>query len=105
MRLITFTKQQLREMPRPQPQYYEEMLSIAHSEEENSLIFDRDDHRYLAMKQKYRPQGLGDTIADVLHATKVDKVVQALASPCGCLERQKMLNELIPYGNPSPNQS
>ena len=50
-----------------------------------------------------KSKGLGDTIAKFTHATKLDKVAEAVAKlagleGCGCDERKQYLNELFPYG-------
>jgi hypothetical protein len=43
--------------------------------------------------------GLGDTIAAILEATKIDVVAKAvLGEDCGCKARQEALNKLFPYG-------
>lgn len=49
-----------------------------------------------------KSKGLGDTIAKFTHATKLNKVAEAVAKlagleGCGCDERQQYLNELFPY--------
>ncbi len=51
-------------------------------------------------------KGLGDTIARITRATKLDKVAEyvsklAGAEGCGCDERRQYLNELFPYENSS----
>ena len=48
-------------------------------------------------------QGLGDSIAKLTKALKIDKVADAVAKlagakGCGCEERRQYLNELFPYG-------
>lgn len=48
--------------------------------------------------------GLGDTIAKITSATKLDKVAESIAAAvgaddCGCKERQAKLNEMFPYRN------
>lgn len=48
--------------------------------------------------KKKQSQGLGDTIEKVTKATGIDKVVKAVAGDdCGCSERKKKLNNLVPY--------
>ncbi len=43
-------------------------------------------------------RGLGDTVAKVLEATGVARVVKAVAGEnCGCKKRQEALNRLVPY--------
>jgi len=52
-------------------------------------------------------RGLGDTIAKITHATRLDKVAKAYTAitgkDCGCKKRQEALNKLVPYENPSPS--
>lgn len=49
-------------------------------------------------KNKVKSQGLGDTIENITKATGIDKVAKAvLGDDCGCDERKKILNKLIPY--------
>ena len=47
-------------------------------------------------------KGLGDTVAKITHALKIDvladKIAKALGEEdCGCKRRQDKLNELFPY--------
>jgi len=46
-------------------------------------------------------QGLGDAIADLTHLTGVDQLAklyeQTTGKPCGCQERQDLLNRLIQF--------
>lgn len=47
-------------------------------------------------------KGLGDTIAKITSATKLDKLAEAIAKAagaddCGCKARQEKLNNLFPY--------
>lgn len=52
-------------------------------------------------KTKKKSEGLGDTIAKVTKATKIDKLVKFVAGEdCGCDERRKKLNKLFSY-NPN----
>lgn len=49
-------------------------------------------------------RGLGDTIAKITSATKLDKIAESIAKAvgaedCGCAARQATLNELVPYSN------
>lgn len=49
-------------------------------------------------------QGLGDTIAKITSATKLDVVAEKIAKAagakdCGCKARQQKLNQLFPYNN------
>lgn len=54
--------------------------------------------KYDCPKNKFPSRGLGDTVAKALHAVGIDKAVKAIAGEdCGCPERQKRLNELIPF--------
>lgn len=51
-------------------------------------------------------KGLGDTIAKITSATKLDKLAEAIAQAagaedCGCKSRQEKLNQLFPYKNTS----
>ena len=54
----------------------------------------------MAVRQQSR--GLGDTVAKITHATRVDELAklytQITGRPCGCAERQEALNKLFPYG-------
>lgn len=50
-------------------------------------------------------RGLGDTIAKITSATKLDRVAESIAKAvgaddCGCAARQTTLNRLVPYSNP-----
>lgn len=54
------------------------------------------------MTQNNQSKGLGDTIAKVTHATKLDKLAEKVAEiagkeDCGCKKRQEQLNNLFPY--------
>lgn len=51
---------------------------------------------------KQESEGLGDTVAKVTHAFKLDKLADTVAKAmgkedCGCNRRRKKLNELFPY--------
>jgi len=46
------------------------------------------------MTRKKRPRGLGDTVETIIKATGLDKLV---SDDCGCEERKRKLNELLPY--------
>jgi hypothetical protein len=53
-------------------------------------------------------QGLGDTIARITAATRIDKLAQRIAKAvgakdCGCAERRELLNEMFPYKNSQEN--
>jgi len=59
-------------------------------------------------------QGLGDTIAKITSATKLDVVAEQIAKAvgaddCGCKARQQKLNQLFPYNtvskSPFPRKS
>lgn len=53
-------------------------------------------------KPKSKPEGLGDTVEQVLEATGIAKVAKWLmGDDCGCNERKKRLNELFPYRKPN----
>jgi hypothetical protein len=52
--------------------------------------------------KKNKSEGLGDTIAKVTAAAKLDKIAEAIAKKlgmvdCGCDERREKLNKLFPY--------
>jgi len=53
------------------------------------------------MAETTKSQGLGDTIEKITIATGIRRVVKYVAQvakkDCGCAEKKKMLNELIPY--------
>jgi len=47
-------------------------------------------------------KGLGDTIAKITSATKLDKLAESIAAAagkedCGCKARQQKLNQMFPY--------
>jgi hypothetical protein len=49
-------------------------------------------------------QGLGDTIAKITSATKLDKLAESIADAvgaddCGCQARREKLNQMFPYSN------
>lgn len=49
-----------------------------------------------------KSEGLGDTIAKITSATKLDKLAEKIAEvagadDCGCKARQKKLNDMFPY--------
>ena len=51
-----------------------------------------------------KSQGLGDTIAKITSATKLDKLAVSIADAvgaddCGCKARQQKLNTMFPYTN------
>ncbi len=51
---------------------------------------------------KKKSKGLGDTIAKITSAAKLDKIAEDIArilgkSDCGCDDRRKTLNKLFPY--------
>ncbi|NBW59216.1 MAG: hypothetical protein EBR41_01400 [Crocinitomicaceae bacterium] len=48
-----------------------------------------------------KSKGLGDTIAKITEATRIDKLVKFIAGEdCGCDERKEKLNKLFPYAKP-----
>ena len=56
----------------------------------------------MGVEKGKKSKGLGDTIAKVTSATKLDKLAEKIAhiagqSDCGCTERQETLNKLFPY--------
>lgn len=51
-----------------------------------------------------KSEGLGDTIAKITSATKLDKLAEKIAEvagadDCGCKQRQEKLNKMFPYVN------
>lgn len=50
---------------------------------------------------KKRPEGLGDTIAEITRATRIKNLVdmykKASGKDCGCAARQAKLNKMFPY--------
>ena len=50
-------------------------------------------------------QGVGDTVASLAALTGLDQLArtyeQVTGKPCGCKERQALLNQLLPYSTPS----
>jgi len=60
-------------------------------------------------KTNEESKGLGDTIAKITHATKLDvfahKVAQVMGKEdCGCNRRREKLNDLFPYKKPEENK-
>lgn len=52
-------------------------------------------------RSKSKSRGLGDTVAKVIKATGIKKLVKWVAGEdCGCEERQEFLNKLFPYQKP-----
>ena len=48
-----------------------------------------------------KAEGLGDTVENVLEATRIAKVAKFLmGEDCGCNERKEKLNALFPYNKP-----
>lgn len=50
-------------------------------------------------------KGLGDTIAKITSATKLDKLAEKIAEvagaeDCGCDKRREKLNRMFPYSKP-----
>ena len=118
-RPICFPKVALMAMPRPQPQYYQEMLACAQDDLGDELLFDRESPCYKKLKSKYKghkkppgwsrqteldtggaisigydskkSRGLGDTIAKITNKIGIKPC-------CGCGSRQNTLNRLVPYG-------
>lgn len=62
MRLITFTEQQLRAMPRPQ-EYMDELRACAVTICGDRWTFDRDNPKYIAIKAKYRTSDPRESLA------------------------------------------
>lgn len=53
-------------------------------------------------KAKTKPEGLGDTVEEVLEATGVAKVAKwILGEDCGCDDRKAILNRMFPYNKPN----
>ena len=49
-----------------------------------------------------KSEGLGDTIAKITSATKLDKLSESIAAAagkddCGCAARREKLNKMFPY--------
>jgi|694.fasta_scaffold32260_2 hypothetical protein len=60
-------------------------------------------------KTSEESKGLGDTIAKVTHALKLDVLAEKVAhamgeEDCGCNRRREKLNELFPYKKKDENQ-
>ena len=60
-------------------------------------------------KTNEESKGLGDTIAKVTHAFKLDVLAEKVAHAmgevdCGCNRRREKLNELFPYKKKDENQ-
>ena len=78
------------------------------SVEELAKAIEEYDPRYnyqgnlFILQERSKSRGLGDTIANITHATGLDKLAtlytQVTGKPCGCQSRQEALNKLIPYG-------
>jgi hypothetical protein len=56
----------------------------------------------MSVEKGQKSKGLGDTIAKVTSATKLDKLAEKIAhiagyEDCGCSKRQETLNKLFPY--------
>lgn len=57
---------------------------------------------------KQEHKGLGDTVAAIAKATKLDIVAQKVAEiagmeDCGCAQRREKLNKAVPYGTKVPS--
>ena len=51
-----------------------------------------------------KSEGLGDTIAKITSATKLDKLAEKIAEvagaeDCGCQARRETLNQMFPYNS------
>ena len=51
-----------------------------------------------------KSEGLGDTIAKITSATKLDKLAESIADAvgaddCGCQARREKLNQMFPYNS------
>lgn len=55
------------------------------------------------MSENKKPEGLGDTIAEITRATRIKNIVDHISNKtgkdCGCAKRQKALNKMFPYRN------
>ena len=56
------------------------------------------------IKKDTKSQGLGDTIAKITSATKLDKLAESIAlaagaEDCGCTARREKLNQMFPYNS------
>ena len=55
------------------------------------------------MSEKKKPEGLGDTIAEITRATRIKNIVDHISNKtgkdCGCAKRQAALNKMFPYRN------
>lgn len=55
-----------------------------------------------------RSRGLGDTVAKITHATRLDQLAvlytKITGKDCGCSSRQEALNKLFPYGVKEENE-
>jgi len=59
------------------------------------------EYKEYKLKVDKQSKGLGDTIAKVTKATKIDKLVKFIAGEdCGCDERQELLNKTFTYDVP-----
>jgi len=57
-----------------------------------------------------KSQGLGDDIAKITKAMKIDVAAANIANAmgkkdCGCKKRQEKLNKMFPYNNTDQNQN
>ena len=56
---------------------------------------------FIVERSRIEPQGLGDTIANAIHATGLDHLAEAYTritgKPCNCDQRQDWFNDLVPY--------
>ena len=53
MTFVTFPKHVLRDMPRPQPEYYDECARCAVHDSESEMVFDRESACWRDLKAKY----------------------------------------------------
>jgi hypothetical protein len=55
----------------------------------------------LAVRPPDKSRGLGDTVAKITKATRLDRVAEFVSKvfriPCGCKKRQEVLNQMFPY--------
>jgi hypothetical protein len=54
-----------------------------------------------------KSKGIGDTISKITEATGIKKVVDKISEvtgiDCGCSDRKKLLNKIMPYARPFTN--
>ena len=54
------------------------------------------------MARRKKPQGLGDSVEQVLEVTGISKIAKfILGEDCNCDQRKEALNKLFPYSRPN----